>query len=438
MGQRTVILTEREQIYLRKRDGCSLRQIASEVGISYECVRKWWRRCRSQGLAGLVERKRGRQPKGVLSQFPLAVQQASLRLKRQHKRWGANRVLIELRKDPDLVGMSLPSRSRLYRFYRQACPDCLNVWTKHKELPPPPKVTAVHEMWQVDHQEGHRLADGGIATVCNVRDPYGAAMIASQAFEVKTVQRWRKLTWEEVRQVLRTGFREWGTLPDSVQTDNEMGLGGNPNDPFPSWLSLYLAGLGIPHVFIRSHRPTDQPQIERHHRTLDGLTDDPHSRQNLASFQQALDQERRVYNHEFPCRASDCEGRPPLQAHPALLTPRRPYHPDQERYLFDLQRVFDFLASFTFERKVNSNGQVTLKGIHYTVGLSHRGKTIRVRLDPQSQEWLFLEPDAQGQEQELSRRPLVGIDFTSLTGLSAPEPPPVLPPIQLTVPLPPR
>ena len=69
-------------------------------------------------------------------------------------------------------------------------------------------------MWQVDHQEGHRLADGSIATVCNIRDPYGAVMIASQAFEVRTEQRWRKLTWEEVRKVLRAGFAEWHTLPD--------------------------------------------------------------------------------------------------------------------------------------------------------------------------------------------------------------------------------
>jgi hypothetical protein len=107
--------------------------------------------------------------------------------------------------------------------------------------------------------------------------------------------------------------------------DNEMGLGGNPNDPFPSWLSLYLAGLGIRHNFIRSHQPTDQPQVERSHRTLDGLTDDERSRQDLSHLQQALDQERHQYNHQFPSRASDCAGQPPLQAHPALLQPRRPY-----------------------------------------------------------------------------------------------------------------
>ncbi len=311
MNHKKLTQAEREQIYLLKRSGRTIPQIAQDLNTSLACVRKWWRRGRDQGMLGLLERKRGRPSRGVLSKFSQPVQQTALKLKREHKRWGANRVLIELRNDQALTGQAYPSRSRLYAFFHQECPDCLSLWTKHKEVPPPPATTAVHEEWQVDHQEGHRLLDGSIATVCNIRDPYGAAMIASQAFSVKTEQRWRKLTWEEVRQVLRTGFAEWHTLPDSVLTDNEMGLGGNPNDPFPSWLSLYLAGLGITHNFIRSHRPTDQPQVERSHRTLDGLTEDASSRQNLASFQHSLDQERHMYNSEFPARASDCGGLPP-------------------------------------------------------------------------------------------------------------------------------
>jgi len=124
-----------------------------------------------------------------------------------------------------------------------------------------------------------------------------------------------------------------------------------------------------------------------------------------------------------------------LKTHPALLTPRRIYCLEWEPILFDSQRVFEYLATFTFDRKVHRNGQVTLKGLHYTVGLSHAGKEIQVRLDPNSQEWLFLEMDTQGTPQELRRQPLVGIDFTTLTGLSKPEPRPILPPIQLTLPL---
>jgi len=435
MNQKQLTQAEREQIYLLKKGGQTILQIAETLSVSPACVRKWWRRGRDQGLIGLRERKRGRPAASALAQSAPPVREASLKLKQDHKRWGANRVLIELRKDITLSGLSLPSRSRLYAFFKQACPECLSLWTKHKEVPPTPGATAVHEVWQVDHQEGHRLGDGSVATVCNIRDPYGAAMIASQAFSVKTEKHWRKLTWEEVRDVLRAGFAEWQTLPDSVLTDNEMGLGGNPNDPFPSWLSLYLAGMGIQHNFIRSHQPTDQPQVERNHRTLDGLTQDEGSRQDLTCFQRSLDQERHTYNYEFPSRASDCGGAPPLQAHPALLHPRRPYQPELEALLFDMQRVYHYLAGFTFERKVNRNGQVTLKGHPYTVGLAHKQKQIWVRLEEQTQEWLFLERDEQGQEHELSRRPLFGLDFCSLTGLEKPEGLAHLPPIQLTLPL---
>ena len=434
MSQKKLTQGERDQIYRRKQAGETLKEIAQAMGLSISCVRKWWRRGRDQGATGLVERKRGRKTQGSLSRFSLEVREASLKLKREHKRWGANRVLIELSQDSQLAGMKLPSRSRLYPYFRQYCPDCLSVWTKHKEVPPPRCSRGVHEVWQVDHQEGHRLADGSIATVCSVRDPYGAAMIASQAFSVKTEQRWRKLTWQEVRQVLRAGFAAWHTLPDRILTDNEMGLGGNPTDPFPSWLSLYLAGLGVQHQFIRSHRPTDQPQIERHHRSLDGFTDDAGSRQDLQHFQQALDHECEVYNHQFPCRASDCHGSPPLEAHPALLKPHRSYEAQQEALLFDLQKVYDYLALFAFERKVNRNGQVTLKGHPYTVGLAHKEKTIQVRLDPHSQQWRFLQRDEQGQELELNRRPLIGITFQSLTGLEMPPDLSRLPPIQPTLP----
>lgn len=435
MTQKKLTQAEREQIYLQKRAGQTIPQIAQAMGISPACARKWWRRGRDQGMMGLLERKRGCPPQGVLSRFSPEVQPASVKLKREHKRWGANRVLIELRNGPAFTGLALPSRSRLYVLFHQECADCLSLWTQHKEVPPTTAATAVHEVWQVDHQEGHRLGDGSIATVCNVRDPYGATMIASQAFSVKTEQRWRKLTWEEVRQVLRTGFAEWQTLPDSVLTDNEMGMGGNPNDPFPSWLSLYLAGLGVKHNFIRSHRPTDQSQVERNHRTLDGFTDDESSRQDLTCFQHSLDRERYVYNTHFPSRASDCDGLPPLQAHPELLRPRRPYQPELEAILFDMQRVYHFLAGTTFERKVNRNGQVTLKGHHYTVGLAHKEKQIAVRLDELTLEWLFLERDPQGQEHELSRRPLFGLDFATLTGFEKPVAPAHLPPIQLTLPL---
>ncbi len=434
MGQRKVTQAEREQIYLKKESGQSLQEVAAKLNISYECARKWWRRSRDEGLSGLQARKRSRKPQGMLSDFDSKIVEKSLALKRSHKRWGANRVLVELANIPELAELKRPSLSRLQAYFRQTCPESVSIWTKHKQVPKPAKASAVHETWQVDHQEGHRLENGEIATVCNIRDPYGAAMVASQAFSVKTEHRWRKLTWEEVRQVLRAGFAEWKTLPDSVMTDNEMSLGGNPNDPFLSWLSLWLAGLGIKHVFIRSHCPKDQAQIERQHRTLDGFTFSQEDRHTVGSFQKAFDRERKVYNHDFPSRASTCDQQAPLTAFPALLQPRRPYSKELEPILFSMQYVFDYLATSTFERKVNSNGQATLKGVHYTVGLAYAAKIVSVSFDPQQQQWVFSLQNQDGELQEIKRQSPVEITYTQLTDLEEVLPE-IAQPIQLTLPL---
>ena len=290
-------------------------------------------------------------------------------------------------------------------------------------------------MWQLDNQEKIVLENGEIATICNIREPVGAAMIASRAFSVKTEKRWRKLKWQEVRTVLRDAFTEWGTLPDGVLTDNELGLAGGPNDPFPGKLTLWLIGLGVKHCFIRPGHPTAQPQIERNHRTLNGLAFNPQALADIENLQHSLDRERYVYNHLFPSQASDCDGRPPLEAHPELLSLRRPYHSESELVLFDIRRVYNHLAQFTFERKVNSSAQISLGRQLYSIGKKLRRdqnlKDVFVRFDPDQAHWVvYKDPQCQ---QELVRCPIKGIDVQSLTGLKLlpvhlPEP------VQLTLP----
>jgi transposase InsO family protein len=260
---------EKERIYWGKQAGHTLAQMAVELGCSLECVRKWWRIGRDRGLEGLRAPRRGRGSTGLLPQFDPRISEKVLGHKRQHRRWGADRVLVELKKETDLTGLKLPGRSCLSAFFKEHCPECVATRKPRVVQPPrPPDATGVHEIWQLDSQEGIYLHNEEIATVCNIRDPIGAAMIASQAFSVKTEQHWRKLQWTEVRDVLRTGFTEWQTLPDCVQSDNELGLAGGPNDPFPGKLTLWLMGLGVKHRFIQPGCPTQQPHIERNHRTL--------------------------------------------------------------------------------------------------------------------------------------------------------------------------
>ncbi|MGH2371334.1 MAG: integrase core domain-containing protein [Chloroflexota bacterium] len=283
----------------------------------------------------------------------------------------------------------------------------------------------------MDGQENVRLQDGDVATVASIRDPVGAAMIASIAYSTKTARRWRKLTIEELRHLFRSAFREWGTLPDRVVTDNEAGQVGNTTDPlFPSLFTLWLVGLGIQHHPIRPHRPTDQPHVERHHRTLADFTCAQEDVADLAALQQALDRERHLYNHAFPARASQCQGRPPLQAYPALLQPRRPYHPQLELTLFSLPRVLDYLAQMTFTRKVSAQGQVRVGRARYSVGSRYAAQAVQVRLDSHALQWVFRLAET---AEEIARRPAAGLDLQTLTGLDPAPAEPGETPFQLAL-----
>ncbi len=436
MGERGCISgAEKERIYQGKLAGKTIRGLAAEIGCSEATVRKWWRVGRKHGQEGLRAPRHRRGKRGHLSRFAPQVAEQAKELKHQHPGWGADRVRIEMEHQEQLQDVLLPGRSSLAAFFKARCPEDVGKHEPRDHTPPVLQATGVHEVWQVDHQEDIRLGIEEWATVCNIRDPYGAAMIASQAFATGTGSASRKLRWTEVQAVLRQGFTEWHTLPDTVQTDHEMAYDGNAEEPLPGPLMLWLVGLGIRHHLIRPHRPTDQAHIERNHRTLDGWTFDPLTLRDLPHLQQALDASRFCYNHEFPARASNCQHQPPLIAHPDLLMPRRPYTPQLELALFDIQRVYDFLATFQVHRKPSRWGQFTLMAQCYSLGTKPMRdlslKTILVRFDPTDLQWVCSTDPPHSVE--LLRLPIKGLDIVSLTGL-LPQPIVLPHPIQLPLP----
>jgi transposase InsO family protein len=424
-------LAEKERLYTDKIQGRSLGAIAAELGCSPETARKWWRLARDYGRAAFHQARRGRPATGILSRFPAAMTSCAVTLKREHPSWGPDRVLTDLVRDPTLTGLPLPSRSRLALLFKTECPELVTSRrTRIRSPSAPPVPTAVHECWQLDVQEAIALADDHRASICTLRDPVGAAILASQAFDVTGGERGRRLNWEEVRGVIRTAFARWATLPDALQTDNEVCLGGQPTDPLPSQLTLWLVGLGVAHRFIRPNTPTDQAQIERTHRTLDGFVGLPASHLDVTRLQQRLDAEREVHNEWFPSRASDCAGRPPLLAHPELLMARRPYRLEWENALFDEQRVYAYLATIPLSRKVSKTGQIQLGGQSRSVGRAYAAQTVMVQCDAQRRDWVVTLADGT----LVKRLSIRGLDVTSLTGIPD-TPDEHLPPIQLTLPL---
>lgn len=214
-----------------------------------------------------------------------------------------------------------------------------------------------------------------------VRDPVGAAFITALLYPAAGKR--TKVSFEQVRTTLRQAFSTFG-LPEEVQTDGEPVLNPQAGDTFPSLFTLWLAGLGIRHLRGRPGVPTDDAEVERAHRTLYDYVLIDHLDALVDPLQEHLHHACLELNHEYPSRAHGCYGRPPMQAHPELLHPPRPFDPHYELARFDLSKVDAYLSSLSFERKVGKTGQISLgKRLGtYSVGRSYARQKVIVRFDP--------------------------------------------------------
>lgn len=406
---------EKELIAERKASGCSLQEIADELVCSYWTVRKWWRQQRD----GKTVRQRGRPASGTLSTYPVELRDKAIMIKKAHPHWGPINVCLELQLAYGYQAEALPSPSRLSVLFKEQCPEAVQErkMQVYREKAPPP-ITRPHQRWQMDGKEAVRLGDSEYVTVLDIRDPAGALMIASQAFVTTTEKRWRKLDLVEIQNTLRQAFLEWG-MPLEIHTDRENVYAGSPNVRFPSRFTLWLVGLGITHILSRSRRPTDLAHNERNHRTLGDMSWKDEYYQNLEHLQTTLDQARQRYNQHYPSHASNCQGKPPLVVHPWANHSGRPFHPNMEGQLFDLDRVDLYLASQVWTRKVSDAGFVGVGRHYYYLGLDLAGQTISVRFDPNDRSFSFEQQDGS----HIKSLPAKDLDKSDLIGFVPVEQP---------------
>lgn len=406
---------QRREFYVRHRMGETYQQIADSEGVSRECVRAW---CRHQRNGGDCQTRYQREPRGLLSQFDPKVRYCILRLRLEHPRWGPSRILNQSSKRSSLCGLRLPSVSSIGRYLHQ--------WPRFRrqrrpmiERQRPHQPTEVHQRWQLDFKMGIALKNGSQVNLQTVREPVGAAYIGAFVSPAGQIGRNpRKVTLEEVRSTLRACFTRWRTLPDEIQTDGEVLFIGQPQDSFPSTFTLWLMGLGIDHLVIRPGKPTDNAEVERCHRTVNDYAVVGNEDADLTQLQRILGESIDELNKELPSQAKDCHGLPPLRAHPELLEPRHPFQPTHELALFDIQRVDAYLATFVWERKVGTTGQITLGGRHqrYSVGRAYAHHQVLIRFDPHDRHFVFYHD--QDPDHEIGRRPAKDLEVADLTGLA--------------------
>ena len=407
----------RLDIYERHGAGEKLTDIARSMGIHYETARKWWRVGRGQGREGLVHRRR-RPPRQVLHGVPDRVRERLAALRGKNPAWGVPYLRQQLLESKELTAderKHVPSVAAIYRYLHQVEQNPLGRTKLAQDTPSPPLVDQAehpHHLWQMDLKE--KCAVSGLphrVTVVTARDVYSSVTVAS---EVVALRRYAStLSGATVQAMCRKCFARWG-LPDILRTDNgSCFVGTMPQTGFPSYLTLWLTGLGVRHETIDKGQVTQNGCVERYSRTYSNLAlrNGPYA--DVEELQRVSDLTVEFLNTKYPSRAGRCGCRPPLEAYPEALTPRRAYREEAaELGQFSLGLVDTYLAQFRWRRTADPRGQIALGGARYWMGKEHAHEVFEIVFDPQDRSFVFTRVDNTAQV----RLPAKGLEAADIIG----------------------
>lgn len=410
-NQRVTTFSEQSLFVELHESGASYAEIAAQCGWKPETIKKHCLAYRHHGPDALRPKQAGRKLRGPLSTFDPIVRFAALRIKRQHLAWGPAVVLDELRQRPSTRHKRLPRVSQLAAYFQQFGTRLIKP-RRRLQLPPsiesPPPDESI--VFQLDMQERLNLPQLGYFNVLNIRAPAWGLFVGAYPHQAGK-KRWnRKVSQQEARDDCRQTFTIWG-MPDVIQTDRDKVLVMSGEYPFPSFFTLWLVGLGITHRLIQ--RVIQNGCVEHAHRTFDkqmlsGLTTD-----TWPEFIAHVNAECRRLNERLPSRARACHGQIPIQAHPEALKPKRPYHRDLEDDLFDMQRVYRYLAGGRWLRNASEKGQFKFANRVWTVGRKQGIQPVVITFDLPAKQ--FIVQTATGQE--LKRLPSDWLTENVIRGL---------------------
>lgn len=417
---RRITLKERLEIGERWEVGQTDPEIATAMDISVWTVRKWRRKYQRAGRSGLVSRM-GRPATGALGQFPLELRDSVSEMRQGHPGWGPVTLLTELGEEARFRQLKLPSRSRIAAFLKQK--GFTRPYERHSQLPQLPGRTPqrAHEEWEMDAKGVIKVPALGAVAIINISDLFSRLKVDS--FPCLNSSHPSTLDYQLV---LRRAFMRYGR-PERISLDRDSVFYDNTcASPYPTTLHLWLIALAIEVHFIEQPPPEEHSVIERSHQTVTHQAVTGQVFGDGLAFQHHLSDRLDFLNQRFPSRSLG--GRSPLQAYPEAQYSGRPYRPEWEEALLDLQRVYAYLAQGRWFRRTSPLGQFCLGGHRYGIGKHFGDQTLEITFVPQTGEFKGLSEDGQ---QEL-RLPARGLTPSDLMGELGPVV--ALPAYQLALP----
>jgi transposase InsO family protein len=291
------VVEQRYRAVMAVLDGARVSEVAAEVGVSRQSVSSWVARYRASGLAGLADRSR--RPRSSPSQASAELEARVCELRRDHPRWGAQRILHELMRGP-VPPEGLPSRATVHRilvrhglvigrsrrkkrseYVRWQRPAAMQLW----------QLDIVYGPWLVDTSTGE-LREGRIVTGI---DDHSRFCVLARVVE--------RATGRAICLAFSEALERYGA-PEEVLTDNGKQFTGRFGRGGEVLFDKICRRNGIAHRLTQPASPTTTGKIERLHQTLRReLLDDARPFTSLLQAQAAIDDWVREYNAERPHQA---------------------------------------------------------------------------------------------------------------------------------------
>ena len=391
MGRRTTI-EERVLMCELSEIGHTDRETAEQMGWSRWTVRKWRRQGR-EGRKALASAM-GRPATGILSTFSASIPETLKSWRESHPGWWPKTLRAELETDECFQGQKLPSLRSIAAFLKQG--ELTRPYERHSDLPQTTRAAmakAPHELWELDARGHEQIPDVGVVALIHLNDRFSRLRLLSYPC-VLGKKRWtRSPATEDYQLAFRLAFTDWG-LPEAIQLDHEGVFYDNgTKSPFPTRIHLWLVALGVSLTFGRKGHPTDQGLTENSHQLWDRQVLQGQTFADWDALYHALRQRRDFLNTCLPCASLD--DKPPLVACPEAGIPRRPYRPEWEDRLLDLERVYDYLSQGRWFRYSGKDGNTSLGGQYYLLGCKWEKQQVEITFDPSDQQLVFLAEDGE-------------------------------------------
>ena len=279
--------------------GASVVEVAAAFGVSRISVHAWLRRYLAEGLAGLVDRSH--RPRSCPHKVSDSVAVLVAEVRRQHPRWGAKRIRMELlRKPPE--GVVIPSTATVNRILvrhglvnqrkRKRRRDSYVRWQR----------PAAMQLWQLDIVGGVMLVDPVTGVLREAKVVTGVDDHSRFCVIASVVER---ATARAVCLALAAALSRFG-VPEEILTDN----GKQFTDRFGEGGEVLFDKIcrqnAITHRLTQPASPTTTGKIERFHLTLRRELLDGHQRfESVEAAQAAVDGFVEQYNADRPHQGLD-------------------------------------------------------------------------------------------------------------------------------------